>query len=162
MLKSFPARNVVFFLIIVLVLIYTLFAFNLGASQDAGFVADYQSYNNADNLIQQGDFTDAAPLIAQLMHKYPDSYLVMWEYANYYLRQGNYRKSRDYFDQIKKQRPFIVNDETFDYYYGLMSYQLKDYSLASKYLIRAWKINTDKQLSQNAQNLLQSISQHTS
>lgn len=149
--------NLTFFVLILLSVIYVITAFNRGEAQDTQFNQNYGIYQQATSLLSQGQYAQAKPLLNQLLSEQPDSFLLEWNYGVALAGTGDYRDADYYMSQAVTQRPFLVDQQSFDFQYGQVLAYNGDYAKAQKYILYLQKINTDPNNAQYINPLLKEI-----
>lgn len=141
MLKKISKRNLIFFTLIFISIANIVVLSILGAKQDARFIADNEVYQNATNMLNQGRYFEAEYALDNLIQTYPNDYMLQWNYAISLFSQGKIRAASQAYDNLRAQRPLIVNDQDYLVQHGQVLYALGDYKNAQKEFLQALKIN---------------------
>ncbi len=149
-----PKTNLVFLLLLLFTLMYTLTALVTGANQDTTFNQNYSLLQDAGSMLDQRDPVQAEPILRQLLDKQPNSYIVLWDYGISLAGQGKLTDAEYFFARAEAERPFLVDNPTFLIQYGQVLYSEGKYAAAQKYLARLGKIPTDPKILQAAQPML--------
>jgi len=150
-------RNIAVYILLSLGLLGITVGTILGQKQDKDFREDYQAFVSADYNLAAGNISSAAPVLASLADRYPNSYNVIWDYGLSLLAQGEYLGADKYLTQVKVQHPFIINNDLFLLQYGTLQFDQGRYQMAEKYLLRLKQISQDPLLMQRADIQLKKI-----
>ncbi|MED0676157.1 tetratricopeptide repeat protein [Aneurinibacillus thermoaerophilus] len=150
-------RNIIVYVFVLLTIVCLSVAIVLGGKQDDKYQADFQTYQTAQQQLQEGKFAEAEKSYQTLLASYPGSYTLLWKYALALAAQQKYKEADQYFLKAQKQRPFLVQNQRYLIQYGEVLYKLGNYKKAKKYLEEGRKLNKDPQLSAMAEPLLKEI-----
>lgn len=150
-------RNMVFYSLIIIAVIYILIANQAGKKQDNRYLNDFQEYQTVVNLINQQKYSEAQPIVINLLSKYPSSYVVIWQNAIVLDGLGNYEEAERYYSLVERQRPFVVKNQYFLVQHGKVLYRLGNHQEAAKYFMYSKKINAVPELTKLSEELLAEI-----
>ncbi|AMA71706.1 MULTISPECIES: tetratricopeptide repeat protein [Aneurinibacillus] len=150
-------RNNIVYSLLGLTLIGIITAIVMGGNQDKVYQADAQAYMQAQKHLQQNQFAEAEKVLKPLLATHSDSYILQWRYASSFAGQGKYDEAEKYFIQARKQRPFLVRNQKYLVQYGEVLYKKQNYQKAKRYLEEAKKVNTNPQLSAQADAMLREM-----
>jgi predicted Zn-dependent protease len=142
-------------------LVAILVAWELGKRDDTVFLNDSNLYSQAQNNMNNGNFSEAEPIVLNLLGKYPDNAILLNNYGMCLTFTGKYDSALNTLNKARAKRPFFVNNPTFLITYAQNLYMLGQYSEAQKYLLRSKQFNSSPMLITEVDKLLADISLKT-
>lgn len=150
-------RNIIFIIFLAFTIFLTIIACSAAASQDKLFVADYNQYIKANQLLNQGKYAEAEPILADLAIKQKDTYQVLWLYGLCLAGNGRLAEGMDYMQKARELRPALLMNPIYLVQYGDMLYRMGDYSEAERYIKESTKYKQNSENTKRAKELLQQI-----
>jgi tetratricopeptide (TPR) repeat protein len=150
-------KNSWFVVSVVLVFLYLLWGIFYGRNQDEGYRNDYQNISQVRQMVNKVEYTQAEPIMKELIKKYPDSYLVTWQYAVVLDGTNQFQEAKKYYLRTQELRPFIVKNQYFLTQLGRIYFVQGDYINAKKYFLTSRAVNANQELTMIADSTLSEI-----
>jgi tetratricopeptide (TPR) repeat protein len=119
--------NAIFFSALGAIVISLIVANQIGNKQDLTYQENYKSYLSAVKAIQEQKGNEAAPVLEELVKKYPERYNLHKNLGLAYAQIGYGAQSIAEYDKALAIRPFLIKSAIFNAQYGEIAYQIKDY-----------------------------------
>lgn len=150
-------RNYIFISVLGAAVIFVSVVFAMAAEQDKIHRANFANYQQAVQLINQGQYAPAEELMAQLDENSRATYQVLYYRAYCATNTGDYSLAADYMQKVRETRPAILTDQNYLQQYGTILYYLQEYQRAKLYLLESRKYNNNSQATQEALKYLELI-----
>lgn len=150
-------RNTIFLVFLTLTILVTIIACSVAAGQDRLFLTGYNQYLQVHQLINQDKYTEAEPIIADLVKKQSGTYQLLWMYGLCLAENGKPADGLKYMQKAREIRPALVINQSYLVQYGETLYNMRDYAEAKRYLLESKKYQKDNIYTQKADQLLQQI-----
>lgn len=151
------ASNYFFYIILLATLLVLLISSFIGEKQDKQFIQDGIKLSQVEKYDSEGNLDKAEPLLAELVQKYPKSYLLLQKYAEIQVKKGNHQLAVSYFRKAQEEFPFIVKKTSYSLQMGESLYYIKEYNKAAKYLQIARLTNINIVEKQKIEQILTNI-----
>ncbi len=155
-------RNRIFYVLVALGILVIAFGLIRGAKQNQQFRDDYIQYQYACQFTNENRPEEAIARLKPLLGKYPESTILLYEYAVACYQKKDYESSVKYMQEFAEKRPAMLYNKQFLVQYGEFLFHAGERDLARRYLLAGLKGNSDEKSVANAQELLQEIEQKKS
>lgn len=142
---------------LVLVLISIIVTWGRADIQNRQLYQDYVRFETAKQLVQQAEFDDAEQELEILLPRYKNSHLVRLYYAICLEETGKYQAALRQFEIVYKICPAVAWQPAYLLYYGKCLFNTGDYRAAEKYMRKVIEIDSDKESTEQARQILKMI-----
>jgi len=126
-------RNYIFLVFLSVSLIAIIIARLVAVGQDGQRYAEYQKFVYAKKLTAENKGTEAEPIFAELLKKYPNSSDLLWYNGTCLARNGKFEKGLEYMDLARKAYPDYVTIPSYLVGYGQILYEMGEFDRAEYY-----------------------------
>lgn len=155
---SGQTRTIIFILVLLGGGASLFFYWQAGLVQSAVFGKDYLKYQEAERMLAQQRFTEAAKLLDDLAERDPDSYPVLWSFGVSLAAGGKPEAGLEFLRLARETRPALVQEPVFLLHYGETSFRLGDFKAAERYFLELKKYPITAELEKIAGEFLREIS----
>lgn len=149
--------NHIFFLLLLISFVVIIAGLVIGENQDKAYLQERARLDQAEKYLNEGLLDKAEPILADLVARRPDSYLLQWYYGKCLAWKGENRAAIEYFKKAQDMHPFIVKDFSFTFQMGEILYNNEEYPEAAQYLQVAYLLNSQKEDRKKVNQLLANI-----
>lgn len=154
---SGKVRNYIFIAVLVIIFISMMFEFSVAAKQDKNYRDNYILYQQATQLINEQQYTQAQDIIARLDQDSLNSYQVIYLQAICASNTGDLGSALDLIQKASEIRPALLMDQDFLLQYGIILYRSAQYEQAKLYFMESLKYSTNNEATQEADKYLTEI-----
>lgn len=120
---------------------------------------DWAAYQSVTRLIdEQKDYKEAERLLAGVLERNPQSYILLWRYGFTQAVAGRHAEALDYYERARRLNRYLVHDANYLILVGDSLFRTGEYRKARAYLEEAIRRGgLDAGLTRHAQSLLEQI-----
>jgi len=155
-------RTRVFLAFIFMAVMFLAIAGIQANKQNQVFLQDYQQTEQAEELLRQAKFSEAAPMYYSLIKKHDYYSVFYWRYGLCLAGQQKWAEAFQQLDKARQIRPALMTDQVFLVQYGEMLYHTDQYTRSKQYLKQSLTYGTDSQAGKIAAKLLPMVEQKLS
>lgn len=150
-------RNIAFLLFLTLAIILIIITSLAASDQDRLFLSDYVQYMKASQLINQDNYAEAEPILANLVKKNSDTYQILWMYG--LCLDGNEKTAEGlkFMKSARETRPALVMNQSYLVQYGYIVYRMGDHTEANRYLLESKNYQQDNNYTKKADQIIQEL-----
>ncbi|MDQ0244817.1 Tfp pilus assembly protein PilF [Bacillus fengqiuensis] len=152
--------NYLFYSLIVFILLGVSYAYIQGKKQNEVFKADYQEYQIALKLIDQGGNSQSISILEKQAEKYPDRYNILHKLGLSYAQAGDWGKAVHYYQRAIDQRPFLQMDPVFTMQFAEILFFNNEYVKARAYLEKSKQLPGSERFGPRIEELLTAITKN--
>lgn len=152
-------RNAILFVAVVVALAILALTASAAGRESAAHRRDWEAYQSVTRLIdEQKSFQEAERVLADLLKRNPNSYILLWRYGFTQAVAGRHADALDYYEQARRLNRYLVHDANYLILVGDSFFRTGEYRKAKAYLEEAVRRGgLDEGLTRYAQAQLEQI-----
>ncbi len=155
-------RTQIFLAFIAVAVLSLAIAGSLGSKQNQVLLEDSRQYRQAEELVKQSKFAEAAPMYQSLIKNHSYYYIFQWRYGLCLAGQQKWSEAITYFDKARQIRPSLASEQVFLIQYAELLYRTGQYERSQRYLQQCLKYGADSEAGKIATKLLPVVEQQLS